>query len=147
MFFLLAKNIQPGIINSNMHDHHHDHGTLMQNVAAEYADIFENSDQGIYVFLDDENKVCNKKFATMLGYESPEAWAKVEESFPMAFVATESHKTLIGAYQDAMDKVEGSVNSITWKKKDGSTMNSNVILVPIVYENHLLALHFVTSSS
>ncbi len=128
-----------------MHDHSN-HDDLMQSIASEYADIFENSEQGVYIYLSDTDKICNEKFAKLLGYGSPEEWAKIEMSFPMAFVADESQETLVAAFQDAMDKMAGSVNVITWKKKDGSTVNTNVILVPIVHTGHLLALHFVSSN-
>lgn len=125
------------------HDHHHEN--LIESIAKEYSDILENSEQSIYIYLDDLNKVCNKKFATLLGYASAAEWAKIDTSFPDAFVADESQETLVSSFQDAMDKNIGSTNKIVWKKKDGSTLESTVILVPIVHEGHLLALHFVSS--
>lgn len=122
-----------------------DHDKLMQAVAEEYQDILENSEQGVYIYFDDTNKVCNEKFATLLGYASPEQWAKVDESFPDAFVAPASQETLISAFQDAMEKAVASTNKITWKKKDESTVESTVILTPISYQGHVFALHFVSS--
>ncbi len=124
------------------HDHHNE---LMQSIAKEYQDILANSEQGIYLYLDDTSKVCNKKFATLLGYESEDEWAKIQESFPDAFVANESQETLISAFQDAMEKNIGSTNTIVWKKKDGSTVEATVMLVPISYEGHVFALHFVSN--
>lgn len=124
------------------HDGHHE--DLIQSVAEEYADILRNSEQGVYIFLDDSSKVCNAKFATLLGYDSPEEWAKVDESFPDAFVDESSQDVLVSAFQDAMEKGVGSTNEIMWKKKDESTVKSTVILAPIAYEGHLLALHFIS---
>lgn len=126
-------------------DEHHHHDELMQKVAEEYRDILENSEQGIYIYLDDTSKVCNKKFATLLGYDSPEQWAKLDESFPDAFVTPVSQETLVSAFQDTMEKAVASTNKITWKKKDGSTVDSTVILAPISHEGHVFALHFVSS--
>ena len=125
-----------------MDEHHNE---LMQSVAKEYQNILANSEQGIYIYLDDVSKVCNKKFATLLGYESEEEWAKIEESFPEVFVADESQEALVSSFQDAMEKNVGSTNKIVWKKKDGSTINSTVLLVPISHNGHLFALHFVSS--
>lgn len=125
-----------------MHDHNHN--DFMKAVSEEYQDIFENSEQGIYVYLDDVNKVCNKKFAELLGYDSPEEWAKIEESFPQVFVDEGSQETLVNAYQDAMEKGNASTNKIVWKKKDGETVKTSVILAPISFEGHLLAIHFVS---
>lgn len=127
-----------------MNGHNHNHEDLFLSLTEEYSDLLANSEQGIYIYLDDEHKVCNKKFATLLDYGSEDEWAKVGESFPVAFVADQSQETLVSAFQDAIEKGKGSTNKIIWKKKDGSTVSTQVILVPIAYEGHLLALHFVT---
>ncbi len=125
-------------------DEHEHHDDLIQGITKEYADILENSEQGVYIYLDDEHKVCNKKFATLLGYESEDEWAKIDQLFPEVFVADESQETLVSSFQDAMEKGIASTNNIVWKKKDGSTVNSTVILAPISHNGHLFALHFVS---
>lgn len=124
-----------------MEEHHHDQ--LIQSITEEYKDILDNSGQAIYIYLGDEHKVCNKKFATLLGYSSENEWAEVKDSFPDVFVAEESQDKLITSFQDAMEKNIGSVNEIVWKKKDGSTVNTTVIIVPVSHDGHLYALHFV----
>jgi PAS domain S-box-containing protein len=124
------------------HDHHEQ---LIQSIAKEYQAILTNSEQGIYIYLDDKHKICNKKFADLLGYQSENAWAKIHSSFPDVFVAQESQETLITAFQDAIEKMNASTNKIVWKKKDGNTLETTVLLVPIVYQGHLLALHFVSA--
>ena len=124
-------------------DEHTHHDQLMESIAKEYQDIFENSEQGMYIYLDDVHKVCNEKFAALLGYEFADEWSKIAESFPDVFVAPESRETLVDAFMDAMEKNTASTNEIVWKKKDGSTEKTTVILVPISHEGHLFALHFV----
>lgn len=126
--------------------HHHDHGALVEQVAAEYEEILNGSEQAIYIFLDDDNKVCNKNFSDLLGYDSPTEWSNTEGSFTDLFVVNESQRDLVSAYQNAMEKFVGSESAITWKTKDGKTVNTNVLLVPIVFEQHLLALHFVSKN-
>jgi len=126
-----------------MDEHHHD--DLIQSVAKEYQDILENSGQGIYIYLDDAHKVCNKNFATLLGYESEDEWAQVDKSFPDAFVADQSQETLVSSFQDAMENGVASTNEIVWKKKDGSSVSTIVILAPVSHNGHLFALHFVSS--
>lgn len=127
-----------------MDEQHHD--KLMQSVAKEYQDIFATSEQGVYIYLDDSHKVCNAKFATLLGYQSEDEWAKIDQSFPDAFVAKESQVNLISSFQDAMEKNVGSTNKIIWKKKDGTTVSTTVILAPIMHAGHLFALHFVSKT-
>ncbi|HUR24649.1 MAG TPA: PAS domain-containing protein [Candidatus Thermoplasmatota archaeon] len=115
----------------------------LANATQQLRALFEESGQAIYLFLDDHNKVCNKRFAQMLGYASPEAWAAVHTSFPTAFVAPQSQGSLVETYQAAINDGVAANVSITWKRKDGKTVDTDVILVPIDVEGARLALHFV----
>ena len=117
---------------------------IIDGIRSQLAAIFEDSSQSVYIYLDDLHKVCNGRFASLLGYSSPEEWAKVEENFPEAFVSKESQGTLTSAYQTAMKEYLGSVNSITWKTKSGKPVRTTTILVPISFEDHDMALHFIT---
>lgn len=126
--------------------HNHDHGALIKEVAAEYEEILTDSEQAIYIFLDDDTKICNKKFSDLLGYESEQTWSDSRGSFTDLFVANESQRVLVSAYQKAMEKFAGSESSITWKTADGKTVDTKVIVVPIVFQHHLLALHFVSKA-
>ena len=125
-----------------MHEHEEaHHQDLLKAVAEEYAHILESSEQGIYIYLDDNHKVCNQKFADMLGY-TIEEWQKPAE-FIDTYVSEDSGSKLVSAFQNAMEKSVASENDITWKKKDGSTVETEVILVPISFQKHTFALHFV----
>jgi hypothetical protein len=125
----------------NMHEHHED---LVQAFTDELKDVFDLSTQGVYLYLDDLHKSCNKKFANMLGYASPEVWGSTQESFPDLFVNSKSQNALVSAYQKAMEKGEASEVKVSWKKKSGGALNSTVILVPVSYRGHMFALHFVS---
>ncbi len=127
-------------------DKHLHHNDLIKSVTEEYSEILTNSSQAIYIYLDDNNKVCNEKFSSLLGYKSEDEWAKIDKSFPETFVAEESQVTLVTAYQNAMEDMAASTNTIVWKKKDGSTVSTEVFLTPIVHEGHLFALHFVSNN-
>lgn len=127
-------------------DNHNNHKELVGGFLKEQKEIFESSSQGIYAFLDDDFKVCNKNFATLLGYESPDEWSQVDVkgSFLGAFVDDKSQETLVNAYQNAMEKMTGSTFKVTWKKKNGETVDTTVTLVPVAYQGHIFALHFVS---
>ena len=125
------------------HAHGHTHHDLLDELTAQLQPILESSDQAIYVYFDDEEKVCNEKFASLLGYDSPEEWAQVEGSFPSVFVDEGSRNTLIHAFQNAIQSMSASTIKVQWKKKSGGTADSTVILVPISYKGHIFALHFV----
>jgi len=122
------------------HEHHEE---LIRNLSAQLQEILQSSEQAIYIYLDDAHKVCNQNFANLLGYASPDEWAQVTDPFPQVFVAENSQETLVSAFQRAMQQKTGSTMSITWKKKDQDTVDTTVILVPISFEGHLFALHFI----
>lgn len=119
------------------------HKKLLEDLHSELKLILENSEQSVYVYFGDGEKFCNKKFASLLGYKSPEEWAGIKESFPVAFVSDKSQRNLVEAYQKAMTKMVGSKIKVSWKKKSGGTVDTGVILVPIIFKNHAFALHFI----
>jgi len=119
------------------------HKKLITGVAEQFNEILDGSEQSVYIYLDDTHKVCNRNFATLLGYSSPEEWAAVKENFPDAFISGKSQRTLVSAYQAAVAKFVGSVIDVTWKRKDGKEVRGTTILVPIEYEGHTMALHYV----
>ncbi len=122
---------------------HHEH--LIADIGKEYAEILGNSEQGIYIYLDDTHKLCNEKFAKLLGYSSADEWAKSEGSFTDLFVDEQSQQNLVSAYQKAMEKLAGSQIDVNWKKKDGGSVKTEIILVPVSFGGEVFALHFVTS--
>lgn len=125
-------------------DEHGHHNDLVEGIAKQFAHILDNSEQGIYIYFDDDHKICNEKFAKMLEYDTAEEWGRMTGSFPDVFVAEESQEVLISAYQDAMEKSIASESKISWKKKDGATIDTKVIIVPVAFDDHLLAIHFVS---
>ena len=127
-------------------DKHDGHGALVTGFLKEQKQIFDSSSQAVYAFLDDDCRVCNQKFASLLGYSSPDEWFKVNVhgAFPAHFVDDRSQLTLVTAFQNAMEKMTGSTIKVTWKKKSGGTVDTTVILVPVMHGDHPFALHFVS---
>ncbi len=123
-------------------DAHQHRKEIIEGISEQLSGVFGKSSQGIYIYLDDVHKACNRKFSSMLGYPTPAKWASVEDSFPK-FVAEKSRRTLISAYRTAMEKKDGSVIEVSWNKLGGGIVKTQVMLVPIAYKGHMLALHFV----
>jgi PAS domain-containing protein len=120
------------------------HSDLIKGISSQYQEILDASQQSIYIYMDDNHKVCNAKFATLLGYRSPEEWAQVKGSFLQQWVEPDSQNALAEAYNNAMEKRVGSSFKVTWKTKSGGSVNSFVILVPIAFDGHLFALHYIS---
>ena len=119
------------------------HAAIIAGIAEQYRDILDGSPQGMYIYLDDEHKVCNERFAAMLGYESAAAWDQ-PGAFTEEYVAPESQSTLVGTYRHAMEHQAAATVEVTWQARDGRPVPSSVILVPVAFDGALLALHFVT---
>lgn len=119
------------------------HEELVAGISKQMKTILDSSQQAVYIYLDNIHKVCNAKFATLLGYRSPEEWAKVEDAFE-EFVDRGSQETLVTAYNQAMEKFIPASIKVTWKKKTGGTVATSVMLIPIAYNDHLFALHFIS---
>jgi PAS domain-containing protein len=126
-----------------MVDEQRHHEELIAGISKQMKSILDSSQQAVYIYLDDIHKVCNGKFSTLLGYRSPEEWAN-DENLLEATVERSSQETLVNAYNQAMDKFIPSNIKVTWKKKSGGTVVTSVVLVPIAYDNHIFALHFVS---
>jgi PAS domain-containing protein len=119
------------------------HEELIAGISKQMKTILDSSEQAVYIYLDDIHKVCNGKYASLLGYRSPEEWAKVEDPLE-ATVERSSQETLVNAYNQAIKKLIPSNIKITWKKKSGGTVVTSVVLAPIAYDDHIFALHFVS---
>jgi hypothetical protein len=91
------------------------HEELIAGISKQMKSILDTSQQAVYIYLDDIHKVCNGKFASLLGYRSPEEWAK-DENLMEATVERSSQETLVNAYNQAMEKFIPSNIKVTWKK-------------------------------
>ena len=123
------------------HDPHHEH--LIKELADQLKPVLSKSPQAIYLYLDDEHKTCNKKFADLLGYKSVKAWEGNE--YPLDDVAEEDQDKGVKAYMDASTKFKASTFSGSFLKKNGKKFKAEVIMVPITYKNEVFVLHFIST--
>jgi carbohydrate-binding DOMON domain-containing protein len=131
-------------MSKNMQTPEAHHEELVKGLYDQMKMILDSSEQPIDIYLDDNHKACNSRFAALLGYKSPQEWADIK-GFLDPFVAEKSQETVSSAYWDATKKMIGSTIQVTWKKKGGGTIDSTVIFVPMAYRGHLFAVHFVSN--
>lgn len=120
------------------------HEELVKGLYDQMKPVLDGSEQPIFIYLDDNHKACNSRFASMLGFKSPKEWAE-KSGFLEVYVAEKSRETLSSAYWDAVKKMAVSTIQPTWMKKDGATIDSTMILVPMFFQVHLFAVHFVSN--
>ncbi|HLN89689.1 MAG TPA: hypothetical protein VK253_06450 [Candidatus Binatia bacterium] len=120
------------------------HEELVKGLYDQMKPILEGSNQPIFIYLDDNHKACNTNMASMLGFKSPDEWAKMP-GFLEVYVEEKSRETLSTAYWKAMKNMSASTIQLTWMKKGGDKIDSTMILVPMFFEGHMFSVHFVTS--
>ncbi|HUK85619.1 MAG TPA: hypothetical protein VLU95_07140 [Candidatus Acidoferrum sp.] len=120
------------------------HEELVKGLYEQMTPVLDKSEQPVYIYLDDNHKACNNRFATMLGYKSPEEWAKIN-GFLDIFVAEKSRETLSTAYWNTVNKMIASTMQLTFMNKDKGPIETTMVMVPIFFKGHLFTVHFVTS--
>lgn len=119
------------------------HEELVKGIAGQLKPMLDKSEQAIYVYLDDTHKVCNKKFADLLGYKTAKGWAEADA--PLADIVEKDQQTVITAYENAMEKMTASSLEVRVKNiKTGKVVKTKIIMVPIAYNSHLFAMHFLS---
>lgn len=121
------------------------HEELVSGFYNQLKEIFDKSEQAIYLYLDDNHKICNKKFAAMQGFSSPEEWAKVENPLDVG-VDQNSQETIVSAYRNATERFIASKIQVKLKNKNGQTFDASVIMVPVAYQGHIFALHYISET-
>ncbi len=121
-------------------DPHHEH--LIKEVAELFDPVLHDSPQAIYIYLDDEHKICNQQFADLLGYGSIQEW--VQNMFPVEDILETEREEGIDAFVNASEKLIATTLGATWVKKDGTKVKSEVIMVPFVYKDEVFVIHFIT---
>ena len=125
---------------ASKHNIHHLH--LVKELAEQLEPVLSKSPQAIYLYLDDEHKTCNKKFADMLGYKSVKEW--VDNQYPISDVLEADQEKGIEAYMNASRKFKASTIQVTLVKKDGKKIKAEITFAPITYKNEVFVLHFIS---
>ena len=121
-----------------VHQHHED---LITGISKQMKPVLENSGQGIYLYLDDDHKVCNKKFAVMLGYKSPKEWAATEA--PLSDVIEADQDIVIKAYVEASEKMMAGAVEVRFKNvKTEKILKVRMIIAPIGFGGHVFIAHY-----
>ncbi len=106
----------------------------------QFQQIMSESPQAIFVYLDDYHKVCNERFADMLGYRSPEEWAAMKT--PVTDTTADTRDNMISSVMGALESKIASSVRVSWKRKTGEVINTICITVPGFVGGQPYAMHF-----
>lgn len=118
---------------------HHEH--LLKELSQQLKPIFTHSPQAVYLYLDDEHKNCNQKFADLLGYTSVSEW--VTHPTPLDDVTSADQDRVIKAYMHASQKFQAISLSVTLNSRNGQKIKTEIIMAPVTYKDEVFVLHFI----
>ena len=115
---------------------------VIRELAGQFRPVFENSPDGVYLWLDEAHKICNERMARMFGH-TVEEWGEAQP-FLESFVAGEDRAIYSWNYHN---RVAALAFPVTFRfralRKDGSTFSAETEMIPISYRGHAVAYHFV----
>jgi PAS domain S-box-containing protein len=118
------------------------HETALAELAEHLGPVLENSPDGVYLWLDEQHKVCSERLASMFGY-GVEEWQAVDD-FANTFIADESRGMYVWHYSHHVGGLQYPVSfRFRGKRKDGSTFDAETDMIPISHRGHAVAYHFV----
>jgi PAS domain S-box-containing protein len=119
------------------------HEEAARMLAAHLAPMFEQSPDGVYVWLDEEHWVCNERFASILGYASA-AELNDTPGLLQRFVHEDDQGMFSWNY---WNRVQALAFPATFRfrgvRKDGTEVPLETDMIPMAFGGHTFAYHFV----
>lgn len=119
-----------------------EHEQMLSELLEQFTPVFLHSPDGVYLYLDDNHKVCNKRMADMFGM-TVEEWSKVP-NFLEGFVAPQDRELVASNYQRTVGALTRPV-TFRFKavRKNGETFTAETEMIPISWDGYPIAYHFV----
>ncbi len=120
----------------------HPHVKILRELSEQFKPLFEKCPEGVYLYIDERHKICNERFAKMLGLTVAE-WEKME-GFVNKHTAEKDVDLIVNNYNEhirqTLTPVRFRFNAI---RKDGSSFNAETDMIPFPWRGEMLAFHFV----
>ena len=118
------------------------HEQATQELAEHLGPLFEESPDGVYIWLDEANKRCNERLAALFGC-TVEGW-RATTDFAHTFVADADRGLYVWNYQNRVGPLAFPVTfRFQGRRLDGSTFEAETDMIPLTYGGHTFAFHFV----
>ncbi len=122
--------------------HDHSHKDLLEDLTTHFQPVLDDCPEGVYLWIDDENMVCNEALAKLFG-TTVKDWCATTD-FLDRFVDPKDQKMFGENYAKHVGHLQGPVRfKFKAKRKDGKTFNAETDMIPISFGGHVVAYHFV----
>jgi PAS domain S-box-containing protein len=120
----------------------HEHVKILKELSEQFQPLFKDSPDGIYLYIDEVHKICSERFARMFGLTVAE-WEAME-GFVNKHAAEADQATIVNTYQQ---HIHGKLTPARFRvkalRKDGSSFNAEIDMIPLPWRGEMVALHFV----
>ena len=119
----------------------HEHVQILPELKEQFTPLFQNSQEGIYLYLDEVHKICSEKFASMFGLTVKE-WEEME-GFVNKHAVEKDQELIINNYHSHIHQTLTPTRfQFTGVRKDGSKFKVETDMIPFPWRGEVLALHF-----
>jgi PAS domain-containing protein len=133
-------------MEKEQHKHEDSEELLISGLYNQMRKILDSTSQPVFIYLDENHKACNQRFADFLGYKSPQEWSKTPGFLEVFVYDEESRNAFMSAYWSAINNLSASSVQLTWRRKDNTKVESTMIILPMTYEGRILSVHFIIST-
>ncbi len=120
----------------------HEHEKILEELMEQFQPLFQKSPDGIYLYIDEVHKICSERFAKMFGL-TVKAWVAME-GFVNKHAAEADQEMIIRNYHE---HIHQSLTPVRFRmqaiRKDRSTFNAEVDMIPFPWRGEMIAFHFV----
>ena len=120
----------------------HEHEKILHELSEQFQPLFQNSPDGIYLYIDEVHKICSERLAKMFGLTVKE-WEAME-GFVNKHTDEAGQETIVRNYHEHVHQKLTPVR-IRYKavRKDGSTFQAESDIIPLPWRGEMLAFQFV----
>jgi len=119
----------------------HEHVQILRELKEQFKPLFQNSQEGVYLYIDEVHKICSEKFARMFGLTVKE-WEEME-GFVNKHAVEKDQELIINNYHSHIHQSLTPAHfQATVIRKDGSKFKVEIDMIPIPWRGEVLALHF-----
>jgi PAS domain S-box-containing protein len=119
-----------------------DHEHMLSELLEQFMPVFSHSPDGVYLYLDENHKVCNTRMADMFGL-TVEEWRKVP-NFLESFVAAQDRELFASNYGEHVAELKNPVSfRFHGVRKNGEIFLAETEMIPFSWNGHPIAYHFV----
>jgi PAS domain-containing protein len=120
----------------------HEHEKILKELLEQFQPLFQQSPDGIYLYIDEVHKICSERFAKMFGLTVRE-WVEME-GFVNKHAAEADQAIMVGNYHEHIHQTLTPVRfRMQAIRKDRSTFNAEVDMIPFPWRGEMIAFHFV----